>query len=75
MFIFIYDIFYIILFCYQLWDVIQDQQAADIISKESKVQEMSNKLLATALDKKTSDNVSVLVISLGTMTKGQQKIR
>jgi len=57
---------HLIIACDGLWDVASDQEAVDLILKESGAspQSLSDKLLRYALDNKTRDNVSVLVIRL-----------
>lgn len=41
-----------------------DQEAVDIIRKESNVRQMANKLIQESLRLGTKDNISVIVIAL-----------
>jgi len=59
----------LVLACDGLWDVVTFQECADIINKEMKegqksASTMANVLVQTALEKKSTDNISVLVILL-----------
>ncbi|EGG15203.1 protein phosphatase 2C-related protein [Cavenderia fasciculata] len=55
---------HLILACDGLWDVVGDQEAIDIILKEtgSNAKQMSEKLLLTALRKGSTDNISIMVM-------------
>ncbi|GAM28249.1 hypothetical protein SAMD00019534_114250, partial [Acytostelium subglobosum LB1] len=55
---------HLILACDGLWDVINDQEAIDLIINETEAQKMSDKLLYQALRKGSTDNISILVIIL-----------
>jgi serine/threonine protein phosphatase PrpC len=44
--------------------VLSDQQAVDLIAKETNAQAMSDKLVKAALEGGTKDNVSVIVLQL-----------
>jgi len=55
---------HLILACDGLWDVTTDQEALDLIVGEPNAKEMSNKLLAHALKKGSTDNISIMVIIL-----------
>lgn len=46
----------------QLWDVVSDQNAVDLIRGIENAQEASKKLLDQAESRHTSDNVTILVI-------------
>jgi protein phosphatase PTC1 len=48
----------------QLWDVISDQDAVDVIKSESDGQVASQKLLDYALKHGTTDNITVMVVML-----------
>lgn len=48
----------------QLWDVISDQSAVDLVRTESEPQKMSDDLLQYALENGSKDNVSVMVLVL-----------
>ncbi|KZP34480.1 protein serine/threonine phosphatase 2C [Athelia psychrophila] len=52
----------LILACDGLWDVAGDQQAVDLVSDVQDAQEAAEKLLTYALNKSTTDNVTVLVV-------------
>lgn len=52
----------LILACDGLWDVAGDQQAVDLVRDVQDAQEASEKLLTYALNKSTTDNVTVLVV-------------
>ena len=49
-----------------MWDVISDQQSIDLILKEGKEnpQVMSDLLLRFALENRSRDNVSIMVVQL-----------
>jgi len=52
----------LILACDGLWDVAGDQQVVDLIREIPDAQEASKVLLAYALNKSTTDNVTILVV-------------
>ena len=52
----------LLIFVLQLWDVITDQSAIELIREVEDAQEASKKLMQHALDQRTSDNVTVVVI-------------
>lgn len=52
----------LVLACDGLWDVAGDQQAVDLIRGIPDAQEASMTLLSYALGKKTTDNVTILVV-------------
>jgi len=54
----------LILACDGLWDVTSDQEAVDLTKGETNAQVMSEKLLAHALKRGSTDNISVMVIVL-----------
>ncbi|GAA5989994.1 hypothetical protein JCM11641_000578, partial [Rhodosporidiobolus odoratus] len=54
----------LIIACDGLWDVCSDQQAVDLIAGETDAQQASQKLLDYALSHRTTDNLSVMVITL-----------
>jgi len=49
---------------FQLWDVCTDQEAIDEILKYKTAQDMSNALLRLAMERRTRDNITILVIIL-----------
>jgi len=55
---------FLILACDGLWDVAGDQQAVDLIREIPDAQEASKILLSYALNKSTTDNVTILVVRL-----------
>lgn len=56
---------YLILACDGVWDVLSDQDAADLLIKHGgSAQAMSDMLLKTAMEKRTKDNVTIAVIHL-----------
>jgi len=55
---------HLILACDGLWDVINDQDAIDLILPENDAQKMSEKLLLHALRNGSTDNISVMVVLL-----------
>jgi len=55
---------HLILACDGLWDVVSDQEACDIVSHQSNAQDMCYMLLRIALEKGTTDNVSIVVVCL-----------
>lgn len=46
----------------QVWDVISDQEAVEMIQDVMDPQQAAQRLLSAALEKFTTDNLSVLVI-------------
>jgi serine/threonine protein phosphatase PrpC len=49
----------------KVWDVISDQDAADLLVKSGgSAQAMSDMLLKEAMNKRTRDNVTIVVIHL-----------
>lgn len=55
---------FVIIACDGLWDVVSDEEAAQLLQKERSCKDMSHKLLYTALSKGTKDNVSIMVLRL-----------
>merc|ERR1711934_4584 len=55
---------HLILACDGVWDVIQDQEAVDLIKEYNTCEEASKALLIAALNKGSTDNISVMVIAL-----------
>eukprot|EP01116_Phalansterium_solitarium_P009885 TRINITY_DN2422_c0_g1_i1.p1 TRINITY_DN2422_c0_g1~~TRINITY_DN2422_c0_g1_i1.p1 ORF type:complete len:1572 (-),score=548.15 TRINITY_DN2422_c0_g1_i1:385-5100(-) len=55
---------HLIIACDGLWDVASDQDAVDCLRDETSAQRMSEKLLRYALEHRSKDNVSVMVIIL-----------
>ncbi|KAJ3441669.1 hypothetical protein M0812_13682 [Anaeramoeba flamelloides] len=55
---------FIILACDGVWDVMEDQDVVDLVKDMKHSQEMAKKILMTALDKGSTDNISVIVIIL-----------
>lgn len=55
---------FVILACDGIWDVISDQEAVDIIKDDVSAQAMSEKLLKTALQRGSTDNITALVVML-----------
>lgn len=51
-------------FLTQLWDVVSDQGAVDMVSPMSDAQAAADKLLQHALDNMSTDNMSILVVRL-----------
>lgn len=47
-----------------IWDVISDQEAVDLIKNDSNAQIMSEKLMKMALQRGSTDNITVLVVLL-----------
>lgn len=55
----------LILACDGLWDVVQDQEAINLIyNQHLSAKEMAQLLVQTAIKKGTTDNVSVIVVEL-----------
>lgn len=48
----------------QIWDVLDDQMAADLIRPIQNVQDAANKLIQEATTRYTNDNITVMVIRL-----------
>ena len=57
---------FLILACDGVWDVCTDQNAVDLIRDIHDPQEASEKLLSHAMEKFSTDNLSVLVIRFDT---------
>ena len=55
---------FLILACDGLWDVLSDQEAVDLVKDETSPQLMANKLLKTAIDKGSVDNITIVVVLL-----------
>jgi protein phosphatase PTC1 len=55
---------HLILACDGVWDVIEDDEAVELVSKFEKAQEAAKHLLVTALKKGSTDNISVIVVKL-----------
>jgi len=55
---------FLIIACDGVWDVMTDQDAVNLIQEESTAQKMADKLLQKALEKGTTDNLSVMVLIL-----------
>jgi len=53
---------FLILACDGLWDVLKDQEAVDLVRKETNAQKASEMLVKHALDNYSQDNVTVLVV-------------
>lgn len=53
---------FLILACDGIWDVISDQESVDLIKDETTAQAMSEKLLKTALQRGSTDNISAMVL-------------
>jgi len=53
---------FLILACDGLWDVLKDQEAVDLVRKETSAQKASEILVKHALDNYSQDNVTVLVV-------------
>jgi protein phosphatase PTC1 len=53
---------FVILACDGVWDVLSDQEAVDLVKDLKDAQKMSELLLKKALEKGSTDNVSVLVL-------------
>ena len=49
---------------YQIWDVLDDQMAADIVRPIQNAQDAANKLIQEATTRYTNDNITVMVIRL-----------
>ncbi|KAL1942100.1 hypothetical protein VTO73DRAFT_6630 [Trametes versicolor] len=60
----------LILACDGLWDVLEDQEAVDLVRGTGDAMEAAQKLLNEAQVRKTSDNVTVLVVRLQGPPKG-----
>lgn len=54
----------LILACDGVWDVIDDQEAVDFVSKLPNAQAMAEGLVKRAMEKFTTDNITVVVILL-----------
>jgi serine/threonine protein phosphatase PrpC len=54
----------LVLACDGVWDVIQDQEAIDLIKNETAAERMSRILMVKALQGGSTDNISVMVIKL-----------
>jgi len=55
---------HVILACDGLWDVVTDQEAVNAIDKSANSQQICQKLLNLALEKNTTDNLTIMVICL-----------
>ena len=55
---------FLILACDGVWDVISDQEAVDLIKNEPDIQKAAEILKNRALEKGSTDNISVMVINL-----------
>ncbi|KDQ15204.1 hypothetical protein BOTBODRAFT_31871 [Botryobasidium botryosum FD-172 SS1] len=53
---------FLILACDGLWDVLKDQEAVDLVRRETDAQKASEILVKHALDNYSQDNVTVLVV-------------
>uniref|UniRef100_A0A6B2LB93 PPM-type phosphatase domain-containing protein n=1 Tax=Arcella intermedia TaxID=1963864 RepID=A0A6B2LB93_9EUKA len=53
---------FLILACDGLWDVVDDKHAVGIVQSCGSVQEGARKLVSTALDARSTDNISVAVV-------------
>lgn len=58
------DDVYVIVACDGVWDVVQDNQAAECVLKKSKAQDAANALKDLSMTSGTTDNVTVLVVQL-----------
>eukprot|EP00761_Pharyngomonas_kirbyi_P012774 gb/GECH01012801.1/.p1 GENE.gb/GECH01012801.1/~~gb/GECH01012801.1/.p1 ORF type:complete len:288 (+),score=81.87 gb/GECH01012801.1/:1-864(+) len=58
---------HLILACDGLWDVVEDQEAVDLV-KDQEPQEAADLLMQTALKKRSTDNISIMVLKLRTDT-------
>lgn len=54
--------FLVLLIVSQLWDIVGDQGAIDLVRDVQDAQEASDKLLTHALAHHTTDNVTVIVV-------------
>lgn len=54
----------LILACDGVWDVLSDDEAAQLVSKYQDMQEAATALVKESLDKQTTDNVSCIVVDL-----------
>jgi len=57
---------HIIVACDGLWDVVEDQQAVDLLLeyKDASANELSKRLLVKALTDGSTDNLSIIVVKL-----------
>jgi len=55
---------HVIIACDGLWDVVQDQEAYNLIKDEKSSQKASEKLMQTALSNGSTDNISIVVVQL-----------
>ncbi|KAJ3427009.1 hypothetical protein M0813_05142 [Anaeramoeba flamelloides] len=55
---------FLILACDGLWDVVDDQKAVDLVKDMNDPLEMSKKLLNSALEGGSTDNISIMIIML-----------
>ncbi|VDB96493.1 unnamed protein product [Peniophora sp. CBMAI 1063] len=62
---------FLILACDGIWDVLDDQMAADIVRPIQNVQEAANKLIQEATTRYTNDNITCMVIRLKDVTSDQ----
>jgi serine/threonine protein phosphatase PrpC len=47
-----------------LWDVVTDQEAVAAIDKKANAQQICQKLMNMAMERNTTDNVTIMVICL-----------
>ena len=53
---------FLIIACDGLWDVIQDQEAVDLVADKTTAKEMSDFLVSEALARGSTDNISVMAV-------------
>jgi len=55
---------HLILACDGVWDVMSDQEAVDLIGADQTAQVISRAIMRRSLEKGTTDNISVIVVTL-----------
>jgi len=53
---------FIIMACDGVWDVLSDQEAVDLVKTDTDAQAMADKIVKTALEKGSTDNVTCIVL-------------